>query len=78
LLLVGGRLRCRARTGALTPDLKATLTAHKDEIIEFVRRGNDDGRCAKPVASGSGSAELRFVGGCCVAVLPGEVQGVIR
>ena len=33
---VGGRLRCRARSGVLTPEMQRRLRAHRDELLALV------------------------------------------
>jgi amino acid adenylation domain-containing protein len=47
----GGRLRCSAPRGAMTPELEHALTSHKSELLGLLKTaGSDESDAIKPVA----------------------------
>jgi len=55
LTVEGGRLRCRAPRGALTPELLAALRTHKSELIAIVGTETDAQGLERPGGGHSGS-----------------------
>ncbi len=53
LTVEDGRLRCNAPKGALTPELRAAMTRHKEELLELVR--NSTASSQGPMTSVNGA-----------------------
>ncbi len=49
----GGRIRFDAPAGRFTPELRAMVAEHRDELLKLLASGPQDGDAAGPVAAGS-------------------------